>query len=234
MDIQQMHTTFRILANQAGMQLVRGILPEHIDAYINATISEKVQIELLSGVRTVYQEEIRTQASTMSPINLFRTLYTTNRIAGVSNAALFTTNNNGYHRYTLLNSNSVMMYLGFSLEYDANSEGKATPCRLIGADVLETTLRDFCNGASKDAPIVTIGSSGVAEILDIYTGSADQKVVALNIKYIKNPAVVKFDLNENESIDCDLPAYCHYEIVEKAVQKYLISMGALTNKAQKN
>lgn len=233
MDIRQMHTTFRILANQAGMQLVRGILPEHIDAYINATISEKVQIELLSGVRTVYQEDIRTQASTMSPINLFRTLYTTNRMVGASNNTLFTTNGNGYRQESLSDVDDVMMYLGFSLEYDSDSEGKATPCRLIGADVLETTLRDFCNGASKDAPIVTIGSSASGEILDIYTGSANQSVYAINIKYIKNPAVVKFDIS-GTCVDCDLPAYCHYEIVEKAVQKYLISMGALTNKAQKN
>lgn len=228
-----MHTTFRILANQAGMQLVRGILPEHIDAYINATISEKVQIELLSGVRTVYQEDIRTQASTMSPINLFRTLYTTNRVVVKDGNNNFTTNQNGYKQY-ILETTDVMMYLGFSLEYDSNSLGKATPCRLIGADVLETTLRDFCNGASKDAPIVTIGSSSNKEILDIYTGSANQLITAINIKYIKNPAVVKFDIIDANCKDCDLPAYCHYEIVEKAVQKYLISMGALTNKAQKN
>lgn len=259
MTIQEMHSTFRVLANQAGMQLVRGILPEHIDAYINAVIAEKVQQELISGVRTVYQETVNTQPSTINPINLFRTLYKTVRLnlngedvvvtqtetddkntyittsyIQTLSTTIPTVNENGYTFIPLTSITDAMMYLGFSLEYDNMSKGRATACRLIGADVLETTLRDFCNGASKDSPIVTMGYGENGEQIEIYTGTKNQPISVINVKYIKNPNIVKFDLTSSECVNCDLPSYCHYEIVERAVQKYLISMGALTSKKQNN
>ena len=41
-----------------GMQLIRGILPESIDVFINNVIIEKTQAELLAGVRTVLQDTV--------------------------------------------------------------------------------------------------------------------------------------------------------------------------------
>lgn len=76
-----MHNTFRTLGQQMGMQLIRGILPESIDVYLNDVIIEKTQVELLQGVRTALQDSVNTQASTMSPINAFRSLYRTARYA---------------------------------------------------------------------------------------------------------------------------------------------------------
>ena len=81
MNIQDMHNTFRTLGQQMGLQLNRGILPESIDIYINDVIMEKTKEELLSGVRTSLQDSVNTQASTMSPINAFRTLYRSVRYA---------------------------------------------------------------------------------------------------------------------------------------------------------
>lgn len=244
-----------------GMQLVRGILPESIDVYINDVITEKTKQELLGGVRTALQDSVNTQASTMSPINTFRTLYRNARYAIDTSSVNATTGKvsfynaaNGYHVLNLPVVDSAvniesdeykinpMMFLGFSVEYAETLRGSSVACRLIGSDVLETTLRDYCNGASKDAPIVVLNSipilynsdgTNVEEIgaisneqLEIYTGTKDCSVKFLNIKYIKVPNVVKFNIDLDKCINCDLPAYTHFEIVERAVMKFYQSIGA--------
>ena len=50
--------------------------------------------------------------------------------------------------------------------------------------------------------------------------------ISINIKYIKTPNVVKFDLDLNKCVNCDLPAYTHFDIVERAVLKFKASIGA--------
>lgn len=280
MNIQQMHESFRVIGQQMGMQLVRGILPESIDIFINNVIVEKTQIDLLNNVKTVLQDNVNMQGSTMSPINLFRTLYRNARFTldimtddfDETNTYLdliFKHNeNNGYHKIILPTPNAKnyyenyfaelhdtpiedvnfglkdsgyyinpMLYLGFSVEYDDVSEGNATACRLIGADMLETTFRDYCNGASKKEPIVTMVSSpiikdsmesstGVAnEYIELYTNTKGCIAKYLNIKYIKTPNVVKWDADITKCVNCDLPEYTHYEIVERAVRKFFASVG---------
>lgn len=283
MNIQQMHESFRVIGQQMGMQLVRGILPESIDVYLNNVIVEKTQIDLLNNVKTVLQDNVNMQGSTMSPINLFRSLYRNTRykiqytdsersvIENAYNAANSTNQgyllllcddkkdfntNNGYHKIWLPTINyknyrklshlilgegeyfiNPMLYLGFSVEYDDNSQGNSTACRLIGADTLETTFRDYCNGASKKEPIVTMVSnpilegnvesgSGIAnEYIELYTNTKDCRAKYLNIKYIKTPNVVKWDTDIAKCVNCDLPEYTHFEIVERAVRKFFASVG---------
>ena len=43
MTIQEMHNEFRTFGQVMGLQLVRGILPESIDVYLNAAINETVR-----------------------------------------------------------------------------------------------------------------------------------------------------------------------------------------------
>ena len=188
-----------------GMQLIRGILPESIDVYINDVIIEKTQQELLSGIRTALQDSVNTQASTMSPINTFRTLYRsvrykidTSNVDENVHKVSFYNESNGFHIINIPTVDSdieidereykinPMMFLGFSVEYDNTLRGNAVACRLIGSDVLETTLRDYCNGASKDSPIVCLSSipviddgiekTGVisCEQLEIFTNNSDK------------------------------------------------------------
>lgn len=252
-----MHNTFRTLGQQMGMQLIRGILPESIDVYLNDVIIEKTQQELLGGVRTALQDSVNTQASTMSPINTFRTLYrnarysiNTDLVNPDTNKVSFYNEANGFHIINIptIDSNitvdereykiNPMMFLGFSVEYETTLRGNAVACRLIGSDVLETTLRDYCNGASKDSPIVVLNSipvikdgieqTGVIsnEQLEIYTGTKDCKVKFLNVKYIKVPNVVKYDMDLVKCVNCDLPPYTHFDIVERAVMKFYASVGA--------
>ena len=240
-----------------GLQLNRGILPESIDAYINNAITEKVRAELFSGVHTVLQENAGVQASTMSTVNSLRTLYKTYRIrndftledrhVGANYLMYLYSGVNGYHilniptypiKESLNNIITPMMYLGFSVEYDDNSLGNPTSCRLIGADVLETTLRDYCNGASKDSPIAVLlnGDEGHDQ-LHLYINSKNTIVKYLNIKYVKTPNVVKYDIDISKCVNCDLPEYLHFDIVENAVIKFYKSLGvglAQQNQNQKN
>lgn len=258
MNIQEMHNAFRILGQQSGMQTVRGILPENIDIYINNAIGEKIQQEFLVGVHTALQDSVNTQSITMSNINTFRTLYKTVRYkidtkdTGDYKKVAYYNPSNGYHiiRIPTLGSSidsvdqgeykiDPMMFTGFSVEYDNTLRGNAIACRMIGSDVLETTLRDYCNGASKDSPIVCLMSepslvSGLVESstelsneqIEVYTGTKNCSINYINIKYIKAPNVVKFDMDIDKCVNCDLPSYTHFDIVEKAVQKYFISVGA--------
>ena len=260
MNIQEMHNAFRTIGQQMGMQLIRGILPESIDVFINNVIIEKTQTELLAGVRTVLQDTVSTQGSTMSPINTFRNLYRTSRyeiepLNDEKGLVDYYNEANGYHIINIptVNASDIildnteffinpMMYLGFSVEYADTLRGNAIACRLIGADVLETTLRDYCNGASKDSPIAVLNAMPVIvddskgksestsaisnEQVEIYTGTKDCAIKHINIKYIKTPNVVKFDLDLNKCVNCDLPAYTHFDIVERAVLKYKASIGA--------
>lgn len=278
MTIQEMHSGFRTLGQQMGMQLVRGILPESIDIYLNDAIVEKTQIELFRGVNTSLQDNVNLQPSTMNPVNLFRTLYRNARykVGSIDDAASdedkklikYYNKHNGYYELlipTIAVSEETdkpnllaekgeyfinpMMYLSFSLEYDENSRGRATACRMIGADTLETTFRDYCNGADKNNPIVTLISSPIIksdnnteqtsgtskEFIEVYTNQQNCKIEYINIKYIKAPNVVKFDVDENNCVHCDLPAYCHFEIIERAVQKYMASVNSsATIKQQKD
>lgn len=257
MNIQEMHNTFRVFGQQMGLQLNRGILPESIDAYINNAITERVRAELFSGVHTVLQENAGVQASTMSTVNSLRTLYKTYRIrndftledrhVGTQYLMYLYSGVNSYHilniptypiKESLNNIITPMMYLGFSVEYDDNSLGNPTSCRLIGADVLETTLRDYCNGASKDSPIAVLlnGDEGHDQ-LHLYINSKNTIVKYLNIKYVKTPNVVKYDIDINKCVNCDLPEYLHFDIVENAVMKFYKSLGvglAQQNQNQKN
>lgn len=269
-----MHSGFRTLGQQMGMQLVRGILPESIDIYLNDVIVEKTQNELLRGVNTALQDNVNLQTSSMNPTNLFRTLYRNARFE-VGNAdgedvastklIKFYNKDNGYYEIHIPtiafdgNTDEItlskgeyyinpMMYLSFSLEFDDKSRGRSTACRMLGADTIETTLRDYCNGADKSNPIVTLISapiidedsreqtSGVSqEYIEVYTNTPGCEIKYLNIKYIKAPNVVKFDLDPTKCVNCDLPEYCHFEIVERAVQKYYMSIGQgrIVNEQQK-
>ena len=51
------------------------------------------------------------------------------------------------------------------------------------------------------------------------------------------PNVVKYDIDINKCVNCDLPEYLHFDIVENAVMKFYKSLGvglAQQNQNQKN
>lgn len=308
MDITQMHSSFRVIGQQMGMQLNRGILPESIDTFINAEIGEFVQTELLTNAHTVLQDNVNLQSMTMSPINLFRTLYrkdeiplvwavndydpsvgpivkegiksyvtnidsvgyykvyipnvincgtktnnypvelydkTINYLTTEEKAKLWVTikNEQDTTKFTERSILNPMLYLGVSIATKNDNPGQYKSCRLIGANTLETTLRDYCNGADKNNPIaVLLGESkdvsksdGTydktinAEYFEIYTNTRDFKIDRIYISYIKYPNIVHWSSNPTERVDCDLPEYIHYRIVEGAVRRFLLSIGGVSS-----
>lgn len=99
MNIQQMHTAFRTMGQQAGLQLVRGILPEAIDVYLNDTIYEMTRQELLAGAKVVFQDNVNLQTTALGPINILRSLYRTKEICLTPSKDTIK-NNEGKDNYT--------------------------------------------------------------------------------------------------------------------------------------
>lgn len=225
-----MHVTFRELAQQMGMQTVRAILEEDIDILLNGEIINTTREILLANVQqTPYIDKVIRQNSVIAPINAIRTLYTSGKI-NVPNKT--NVSEDDPYKVTISDS-SVMMYTGFKVTYNDYHAGSVFDCRIIEAEDLGQTIRDFCNRPAPDAPIVVVnkGANDNEISVEIYTGrnintytgkSNWKQPISLKYLYIKNPAKV----NIETGVSCDLPSYLHYEIVQRAVQTYLISIGA--------
>lgn len=209
-----MHQTFRVLGQQMGMQLVRAILSEEIDVYLNTAIVEKVREHILSNAVTAFQDRVSVQDNPTSPINYIRTLYVREEVSNENNGA-----------FSLTNSNKVMYYTSFGIKYEGDNNVYA--CRLIEPDKLNETLRDYCNGASYDYPICTLHYDDVnsKEVIQVYTNDEIKIIEKVIVNYIKHPAKV----NHKDNISCDLPEYTHNDIVQLAVQKYFVSVGSTSH-----
>lgn len=215
MDIFQMHEMFRTIGQQVGMQDVRAILPESIDIFINIAIIEKARSIVMENTKTAFPNRVSIQNNFVSPVNALRTLYRRKEI----------TITDITKDVQLSQLDNVFLYTSFAIRYDNNdSEYK---CRFIDGDKLEETLNDVLNGASWDYPICSMfNDEKNSEYLKIFTNSESHTPNAIIIKYIANPAVVKFSNNDAERVNCDLPDYLHSEIVELAVSKFFKSVAA--------
>ena len=257
MDIKMMHNIFRTLGQQMGLQRVRGILPESIDAYINASIINLVNTSLANAVTKELQQNVTGIVSTMSAINNFRTLHRVARFSiddktvGSTKKVSEYDSNSGYYVINIptINSNididtdeyklAVMMFLSFSVEYENTPRGNAVGCRIVGSDEIEFTNQDYCNKADKSYPITCLESSAIVinnleqlnaranEKLEIFTNTKDVHIKYLNIKYIKTPNIVRYDDDDSLCVNCDLPEYLHQSLVENAVQMFLASVGVV-------
>lgn len=237
-----MHVTFRELAQQMGMQTVRAILSEDIDICLNNVIVDKVREVLMENVGPVpYPDKVIRQNAVIAPINAIRTLYSKGELRGSDITTDQTSGkaNEVYPWNITINSKSagskkhkVMLYTGFKVSYDGVS---LYDCRIIEAEDLGQTLRDFCNRAAPDAPIATVLGDADEISVDLYTGRTVNtwekvetfvKPKLVQYLYIKEPAEVRYSMDGNSDVDCDLPAYLHPEIVQRAVTTYLASIGA--------
>lgn len=215
MDISQMHEMFRTVGQQVGMQDVRAILPESIDIFINIAIIEKARSIVMENTKTAFPNRVSIQNNFVSPINALRTLYRRKEIIITDITK----------DVQLSQLDNVFLYTSFAIRYDNNdSEYK---CRFIDGDKLEETLNDVLNGASWDYPICSMfNGENNSEYLKVFINSDSHTPNAIIIKYIANPAIVKFSKNAAECINCDLPDYLHSEIVELAVSKFFKSVAA--------
>lgn len=209
-----MHEMFRTVGQQVGMQDVRAILPESIDIFINIAIIEKARSIVMENTKTAFPNRVSIQNNFVSPINALRTLYRRKEITITD-----------ITKDVQLNQlDNVFLYTSFAIRYNNDSEYK---CRFIDGDKLEETLNDVLNGASWDYPICSMfNGENNSEYLKVFINSNSHTPNAIIIKYIANPAVVKFSKNAAECINCDLPDYLHSEIVELAVSKFFKSVTA--------
>lgn len=236
MDIEEMHVSFRELAQQMGMQTTRAILMEDIDICLNFAIITKARNILYENVQTLFSDKVAAQNAVISPINGLRTLYSQKDIQGTS----ITGTGNEVSPYQItINSNAiepnvkVMLYTGFKVSYNNKT---MYDCRLIENENLGQTLRDFCNRAAKDAPIVTTYGGYDQLTANIFTGRDDMpKPKLVRVLYIKEPAKVHFDEDVAANrVDCDMPAYLHTDIVELAVNYYLRSISSGSSNKNNN
>lgn len=248
MNINEMHVTFLELAQQMGMQTVRAILNEDIDICLNGAIIDKVREVVLSSVSPVpYPDKVIRQNANIAPVNALRTLYRSaiitedditikdgGEVANEVTPWSITINSNSVG----LKGDKVMLYTGFKVSYD---KSYLYDCRIIENEDLGQTLRDFCNRASYDAPIASVFGDKDEINVSLYTGrtvntwepvASFMKPKIVQFLYIKEPAKVRKSLNEEENVDCDLPPYLHSEIVERGVQKYLVSIGATSGQVR--
>lgn len=229
MTIEEMHVTFRELAQQMGMQTVRAILSEDIDICLNAAIVEKTKELINATVGPLpYNDKVSRQNAALSPINALRSLY---RKATVQGSTLSGTGNEVSPYKITIDSNSIMLYTGFRVSYN---DVTLYDCRIIENEDLGQTLRDFCNRAAKDAPICTITGDEDSIDVEIYTGRKNMpKPTQIQYIYVVEPDKVSYDEDTpSANVDCNLPAYLHMDVVRIAVGIYLQSIGAVrdTNK----
>lgn len=220
MFIQEMHTTFRTLGQQMGLQLVRSILPESIDTYLNDAILEWTRNHIINNVSYTYQDKVTTQNNSISQINGVRSLYKQRKLL----LSKFNIDSGSYSCDLLLIIDS-MFYTSFEVIYETK-ENNVT-CRFIESDKLGQTLKDYCNAPSWDYPIITMYNDNYNnDKVELFIGTTDKIPKELVVKYIKLPQIVKLATIVVNNKDCDLPEYCHYEIVELAVNKYFESVGS--------
>jgi hypothetical protein len=221
MDIQVMHTTFRALGQQVGMQLIRSILPEMIDTFINEAINEKVRSVIINNTMMQFNDRVAIQDNSISPINSIRTLY---KRASLSVVAIA----NGVDFYTsVMAINKVMFYTSFGVRY--TNIKRRVGARFIEGDKLDDTRADHLNRESWDYPIVTMLVDGTGkEYVELYTDSTTKLPNKLEVAYIELPAIVKWNAVLANGVSCNLPEYIHNEIVELAVSKFFKSVGSTT------
>ena len=221
MTIEEKHVVFRELAQQMGMQTARALLPEEIDICLNVAINDIVKELITSSVGYApYNDKVARHNSAVSPINGLRTLYKKGDVivsaSSVKNTIIDIADTN------------VMIYTGFRVIYNDNT---MYDCRIVEAEHLAQTLNDYCNRAAKDSPICTVSGDTNKISLEVYTGNSTSDTISkIQYLYIKNPAVVYYDENDiNKCVNCDLPSYLHLDVVKRAVNVYLQSIGAVAS-----
>lgn len=221
MTIEEKHVVFRELAQQMGMQTARALLPEEIDICLNVAINDIVKELITSSVGYApYNDKVARHNSAVSPINGLRTLYKKGDIIVSADSV----------KNTIIDiaDTNVMIYTGFRVIYNDNT---MYDCRIIEAEHLAQTLNDYCNRAAKDSPICTVSGDTNKISLEVYTGNSTSDTISkIQYLYIKNPAVVYYDENDiSKCVNCDLPSYLHLDVVKRAVNVYLQSIGAVAS-----
>lgn len=220
MTISEMHSMFRTLGQQKGMQHGRAILPEEIDDYLNASIITFCKEALASGTLVRYPDKLSQRDNAIAPYNALRTLYKENPKTVDSSLI------NEYYELTIDNAGSeYLAIVGADINYEEN--GRRYQCRIVEPTKIGYLLNDYCNRPTKTEPFCMIDSELAQKaVFHIYTdGNVPNECF---VHTINMPITVSCANN----ISCDLPEYVHQEIVEQAVDKFFKSVSATTNQVK--
>lgn len=216
MNIAEMHTAFRVLSQQTGLHLVRGIIPETIDVFINMEIDDFINRELMQNAVVETEDNSNYKSISVSSINTFKTLHCKETI---------TLSNNSFQNKTCINTlNDInpMFILKANL---VNNKNEIISCRIVNPDLAETMLNDYCSSPDINNPIITFCNINENKEFSyksiIYCNDRNAKFTNLILDYIKYPSVVKFVSNDSkDNVNCDLPQSLHYTIVKGAVKRF--------------
>ena len=220
MTISEMHSMFRTIGQMKGMQNIRGILPEEIDDYLNAAIIGFCREALASGSATQYPDKVSQRDNQIVPYNALRTLY------DETPKQVDRTLINEYYTLNLTNAGTeYLAIIGADVNYSAN--GRRYQCRIVEPTKIGYLLNDYCNRPTKTEPFCVIDSD-VSQKAEFHIYTDKNAPYQCFVHTINMPKVV----SEANKVDCNLPAYVHQEIVERAVQKFFTSVGATTHQVK--
>lgn len=219
MDIQEMHQYFRVYGQQVGMQNIRAILPEEIDAFLNVAINEKIREVLITNT-TSNNTGLNINAE-IGNLNFFRTLTLTKNLQ----LEKVIESDEKFKYLGTIDFSNIMFVTSICISYDGFNTYN---CRIIDINSIHNVLNDYCNSPSKEYPAcsITTNTNNNKNVVAIYPENIEIKDSSITI--IKNPNVVSLD----DNVSCDLPEYIHYEIVQLAVQTYFNSVGSTTQKVE--
>lgn len=264
MDILEMHKMFRQYAQQMGMQIVRAILPEQIDLFINNSISDTVNQVITQNIG-ITNDRVISDASKLNQVNALKSLYKVwkGSIADVTVKGKEKTNYIISFQLPLNHFKTTGSYtddgnsstaISFLYMVDLSINYKKTdfvtnvfPVRIIDDQFVADVVNDFVLAPKMRSPVASIHDN----LIELYIDKADSKpenkqpftfkgvsINELRFSYIAKPAIVKFAEDvDGTNINCDLPEYMHVDIVKHAVELYQIAKSgslAAAQQAQQN
>lgn len=211
MNIVDMHLYFRELAQQAGMQTVRAILPEDIDININVAIDTKIKGIIRGNAGNVANTKVAHDNAKISQLNSLRSLYKKGVVTGSGEGSQTSP-------YTChIDSDNVLLFTGFKSVYN----GRVYDARIIEIEELGETLNDFCNRAEYNAPLCTVTGDASGINVDFYTGyRRGHPLSSIIYTYIKVPDTVRHP-DVGMQVNSDIVEYLHKDVVRDAVNIYL-------------
>lgn len=240
MTIQEMHIYFRQYAQQMGMQNVRAIIPEQIDILLNTSISDIVN-QLVRDNSGLIKDKATADLSKISQPNALNSLYKIQE-TNFKESVEFP---NSIKTQVSLIAEDYLYITDIAINYidESGNETRYFPVRIIDAANFAETLNDPILKPKINKPVAVINNDNLEVIVNslvitnvIFFNSIKHKFLFNNLRtsYIKKPAIVKYDNENTNSVNCDLPESLHIDIIKHAVELYktAINKGSATYSPQ--
>lgn len=226
MTIQEMHIYFRQYAQQMGMQNVRAIIPEQIDILLNTSISDIVN-QLVRDNSGLIKDKATADLSKISQPNALNSLYRIKEI-NIKENELGEFPNSIKAKISSI-AEDYLYITDIAIDYKTKT-GDTTryfPVRIIDAANFAETLNDPILKPKINKPIAVINNDDLEIIINNlvlinnrFLDSINPNFNNLRISYIKKPAIVIYDKEKDNSVNCDLSESLHIDIIKHAVELY--------------